>query len=142
MTRRCLILLAVGRLLFGIELGDPLALLLQVIATVTMSTGILTFLYGAISNERTADAMMSVVIIMMALFGGGMMPLEQMPSPLQAAGRFSPVFWAVDGIKRIFVQGAGVADLRVHLLVLFLLGIGTIVPGALLLRGRIAREGR
>ena len=136
-----LILLAVSRLGFGVDLGDPLALFLQTVATILMCTGIITFLYGAISGERAADAVMSVMIIVMALFGGSMVPSEQMPPALQAAGRFSPVFWAADGMKKIFLLDAGVSDIRIHLLVLFLLGVLTIIPGALLIRARIAKGG-
>ncbi len=107
-----------------------------------MCTGIMTFLYGAIGNERAADAVMSVVIIAMALFGGSMVPIEQMPPSLQAAGKFSPVFWAADGIKRIFLLDAGFSDIRIHLLILGLLGVCTIIPGALLIRARIVKGGR
>jgi len=136
-----IILLAVSRLGFGIDLGDPLALFFQTVATILMCTGIMTFLYGAISSERAADAVMSVVIIVMALFGGSMVPIEQMPPALQTAGRFSPVFWAADGMKRIFLLEAGLGDIRTHLLILFLLGATTIIPGALLIRARIAKGG-
>jgi ABC-2 type transport system permease protein len=137
-----LLLLAVSRLGFGVDLGDPLALFLQTVATIMMCTGIMTFLYGAISNERAADAVMSVVIIAMALFGGSMVPIEQMPPSLQAAGKFSPVFWAADGIKRIFLLDAGFSDIRIHLLILGLLGVCTIIPGALLIRARIVKGGK
>jgi len=137
----CLVLLAVSGLGFGVDLGDPLALFLHTVATIAMCTGIMTFLYGAISSERAADAVMSVVIIAMALFGGSMVPIEQMPQALQAAGRFSPVFWAADGMKQIFILDAGVSDISVHLVILFLLGVCTIIPGALLIRARLAKGG-
>ncbi len=137
----CLLLLAVSGLGFGVDLGDPLALVLQTVVTILMCTGIMTFLYGAISKERTADAVMSVVIIVMGLFGGSMVPIEQMPPALQAAGRFSPVYWAADGMKKIFLLDAGVSDISVNLVILLLLGVCTIIPGALLIRGRLAKGG-
>ncbi len=137
----CLMLLAVSGLGFGVDLGDPLALFLQTVATILMCTGIMTFLYGAISNERTADAVMSVVIIAMALFGGSMVPIEQMPPALQAAGRFSPVYWASDGMKKIFILDAGVSDISTHLVILVLLGVCTIIPGTLLIQRRLAKRG-
>jgi ABC-2 type transport system permease protein len=137
----CLILLAVSRFGFSVDLGDPLALLFHTVATILMCTGVITFLYGAISNERVADAVMSVVIIVMALFGGSMVPIEQMPPALQAVGRFSPVFWASDGMKRIFLMGAGVSDIGINILILVLLGVCTLIPGTLLIRGRIAKGG-
>ena len=137
----CLLLLAVSGLGFGVDLGDPLALFLQTVSTIMMCTGIMTFLYGAIKNERAADAVMSLVIIGMSLFGGSMVPIEQMPPSLQAAGRFSPVFWGADGMKNIFLFDAGVQDIRTHLLILSLIGILTIIPGSLLIRARISKGG-
>ncbi len=137
----CLLLLAVSGLGFGVDLGDPLALFLQTVTTIMMCTGIMTFLYGAIKNERAADAVMSLVIIGMSLFGGSMVPIEQMPPSLQAAGRFSPVFWAADGMKQIFLFDAGVYDIRTNLLILSLIGILTIIPGSLLIRARISKGG-
>ena len=134
-----LICLAVSGIGFGVDLGDPFALSLEAVAVIMMCTGVMTFLYGAISNERAADALMSVVIMVMALFGGSMVPVEQMPPSLQAAGRFSPVFWAADGMKQIFLHDAGVNDIRMHLLILFLIGVCTIIPGVLLIRARIAK---
>jgi ABC-2 type transport system permease protein len=137
----CIILLAVSRIGFSVGLGDPLALLLHTVGTILMCTGVMTLLYGAISSERAADAIMSVVIIVMALFGGSMVPFEQMPAMLQAAGRFSPVYWASDGFRKIFLLEASAADVALNLLVLYALGAATLIPGSLLIRGRIARGG-
>ncbi len=137
----CLILLLVSRIGFSVDLGDLPALLLHTVATILMCTGVMTFLYGAISSERAADAVMSVVIIAMALFGGSMVPYEQMPSALQAVGRFSPVFWAADGMKRIFLFDAGISDISVHLAILAALGVCSLIPGTLLIRSRIVKGG-
>jgi ABC-type multidrug transport system permease subunit len=137
----CVILLLVSGLGFRVDLGDPLALTVHTLAVILMCTGLMTFLYGAISNERAADAVMSVVIIVMALFGGSLVPIEQMPAALRAAGRFSPVYWASDGMKQIFLLGAGIPEISAHLLILSLLGVFTIVPGTLLIRGRALKGG-
>jgi ABC-2 type transport system permease protein len=137
----CVILLAVSRIGFSVKLGDPAALLLHTVGTILMCTGVMTLLYGAISSERAADAVMSVVIIIMALFGGSMVPFEQMPALLQSVGRFSPVYWASDGFKMIFLFDASTAGVALHLLVLYALGAATLIPGAFLIRSRISRGG-
>ena len=70
-----------------------------------------------------------------------MVPIEQMPGALQAAGRFSPVYWASDGMKQIFLLDAGIPEVALHVLILTALGLCTIIPGALLLRARMAKGG-
>ena len=106
-----------------------------------MCTGVISLCYGFIDNERAADAVMSILIILMALFGGSMVPLEQMGGGLQKVGRFSPVYWASDGFKKLFLSGAGFRELTVHLAVLYGLSLVTTIPGALLLGRRVRKGG-
>lgn len=133
----CILLIIIGRLGFGINLGKPLPLIVQFIGTILMCTGVISLLYGFIRSERAADAVLSVAIIVMALFGGSMVPYEQMGSTLQKFGRFSPVYWAVDGFKKVFVYEAGLSEILLHIIVLYSLGVVTIVLGALLLRRKV-----
>lgn len=137
----CAALLLVGRFGFGFSLGDPVALGLVFVSSVLMCAGVTAFFYGIIRTERAADAVMSIVIVAMCLLGGSMIPIEQMGGALRAAAPASPVFWAVDGFKRVFVAGAGVADVAVHAAVLLAVAAATTVPGALLLRRRMRRGG-
>ncbi|KPJ59513.1 MAG: hypothetical protein AMJ46_10880 [Latescibacteria bacterium DG_63] len=137
----CILLVIIARFGFGITLGNPLALVVHLVATIFMCTGVLTLLYGFIRSDRAADAALPVVILTMCLLGGSMVPYEQMGAALQEAGKFSPVFWAVDGLKRIFIEGAGLRDISLHLGILYGLAVLTVVPGTLLLRRRVKRGG-
>ena len=137
----CMMLLIIGRVGFGIDLGRPFPLIVHLMATIFMCTGIITLFYGFIRSERAADAILPVVIIVMALLGGSMIPYEQMNEAMQQVGRFSPVFWAVDGFKKIFIEGAGFREVSLHSVILYSLGILTVVPGAAMLRGRFRRGG-
>ncbi len=137
----CILLLVIGRFGFKIMIKDYLALALHLVASVFMCTGVITFFYGFIRSERAADAILSVAIVVMGLFGGSMVPLEQMSGTLQAAGRFSPVYWAIDGFKKILVFDAGLADIRLNLVVLLVIAVMTTATGAFMLRGRMQRGG-
>jgi len=130
------ILLVISKFAFRIDLGDPLALSVHLITSMLMVTGIMTFFFGIISNGRSADAIMSVVIIIMALFGGSMIPLEQMGGLIEEVGKFSPVYWANDGFRMIFLTGAGISDILLNQVILASLGILTIIPGAYFLGRR------
>ncbi|MBN2070000.1 MAG: ABC transporter permease [Candidatus Krumholzibacteriota bacterium] len=135
-----IILLLVSKFAFRIDLGDPLALALQLLVTMLMITGIMTFFFGMIKSARAADAIMSVLIIVMALFGGSMIPIEQMGALMGKIGRFSPVFWANDGFKMIFLTGAGTGDIALNLMIMASTGIATLLPGSYLF-GRRFRNG-
>lgn len=137
----CMLLLVIGRFGFGISLGKPIPLVVQFIGTILMCTGVISLLYGFIRSERAADAVLSVAIIVMALFGGSMVPIEQMGGALQKIGRFSPVYWAADGFKKIFVYDAGLREISLHIIILYGLGIVAIVLGAPLLRRKVRLGG-
>ncbi|UCF77842.1 MAG: ABC transporter permease [Candidatus Eiseniibacteriota bacterium] len=137
----CILLVLVGRFAFGISLGKPLPLVFHLVATVFMCTGVITLCYGFIRSDRAADAVLPVVILTMCLLGGSMIPYEQMGATLQDVGRFSPVFWAVDGLKMVFIERANLSDISLHLGILYGLGILTVVPGTALLRKRMRSGG-
>lgn len=137
----CVLLLGVSRLIFRIDLGDPAALSLHLIATMAMCTGLMTFCFGLIRRERAADAITSVLIIVLALLGGSMISVEAMGETLRGIARISPVFWANDGFRKIFLESATTGDLAWHLLILSGLGVVTIIPGAFLLGVSMRRGG-
>ncbi len=135
----CLLLLLIGKVGFRMDLGDPLVLGVHLIVTMFMITGIMTFSFGLIRSGRAADAIMSVVIIIMSLFGGSMVSIEQLGEPMKTIGRFSPVYWANDGFKKIFLAGAGFDDISMNIIILVGLGVITLIPGAILLGKRFGK---
>ena len=101
----------------------------------------MTFFYGFIRTERLADAVLSSVIIVICLLGGSMVPMEQMGETMLRIGRFSPVYWAVDGMKRIILEDAGFEAITGYLALLYGLSFVTIVAGVVMLRIQVRRGG-
>ncbi len=137
----CLLLLVVGKFAFRMDLGDPAALAAHTAATILMCTGLMTFLFGVIRRERAADAIAPVVIIVLSMLGGSMLSFDMFGETMQRIGKFSPVYWANDGFKKILLFGAGPAEISRNILVLVSVGIAALVPGAILL-GAGFRKGR
>jgi ABC-2 type transport system permease protein len=137
----CALLIAVGRLGFGIAWGSPLKLLVHVVGSILMCVGLMAFLYGFIRSERVADAMLPVVIIVLCVFGGAMFPYEVMSPAMQKAAVFSPAFWVIDGLKRIAIEKTGWGGIAPHLAIVYGLGAVTSVAGAAKLRGKLAGKG-
>ncbi len=134
-----LVLVIVGILAFGIDWGDPLTLTVQTLAICAMSTGIMTFFYGIIRSEKLADALLSVIIIVLALLGGSMIPYEQMGEGMRRAARYSPVFWAIDGLKKIIFFSGGLSDIWLNLVIMFSIAVPGMIIGAGVLKRRIRR---
>ncbi len=137
----CVLLIAVGRLGFGIAWGSPLKLAAHVAGSILMCVGIMAFLYGFIRSERAADAVLPVVIIVLCVFGGAMIPYETMSRAMQKAAVFSPAFWVIDGLKMISIEKAGWGGIAPHLAIVYGLGALTSVAGAAMLRGKLAGRG-
>jgi ABC-2 type transport system permease protein len=136
----CMVLLLIGKFAFSMDLGDTGALLLHIAATILMCTGLMTFLFGTIRHERAADAIAPVFIIVLSMLGGSMISYDAFSDTMQKVGKLSPVYWANDGFRRIFLYNAGPADVLKNAAVLTAVGIFTLIPGAAFLgrgfRGR------
>jgi ABC-2 type transport system permease protein len=137
----CALLIAIGRLGFGIAWGSPVKLLVHVVGSILMCVGIMAFLFGFIRSERVADAMLPVVIIVLCVFGGAMIPYESMGPEMQKAAAFSPAFWVIDGLKRISIEKTGWGGIALHLAIAYGLGALTSAAGAAKLRGKLAGKG-
>ncbi|MCK4538334.1 MAG: ABC transporter permease [Candidatus Krumholzibacteria bacterium] len=133
-------LLIIGRFVFGMDLGGPVVLAVHLSATIFMITGLMTFCFGLIKSERAAEAIVSVLIIVISLLGGGMIPISQMGEAFRVIARFSPVYWASDGFMKIFLNQAGLIDIVQNIVILTGIGLVTLLPGTWLL-GRNLRKG-
>jgi ABC-2 type transport system permease protein len=135
-----IVLLIIGRFAFGMDLGSPIVLAVHLSATIFMITGLMTFCFGLIKSERAAEAIVSVLIIVISLLGGSMIPISQMGGMLREIARFSPAYWASDGFMEIFLNQAGLADILQNIAILAGIGLVTLLPGTWLL-GRNLRKG-
>jgi ABC-2 type transport system permease protein len=131
------VLVTLGKFAFNISWGDPLTLTIQTVGICAMSTGIMTFFYGIIRSEKLADAMLSVLIIVLALLGGSMIPYEQMGQGMRQVAHYSPVFWAIDGLKKIIFFSGKLGDIWINLVIMFSIAVPGMMIGAGILRRRI-----
>jgi ABC-2 type transport system permease protein len=67
--------------------------------------------------------------MLMAMLGGGMLPLFMMPSWLQTLATASPVAWALTAIEGAVWRGFSLAELALPLIGLLLLGVGCLAIG-------------
>ena len=96
-----LLAMAVGTLVFGIDWGNPLLLLLLVAATCFWSAGFFGMLNAFFRNKNQAGAFASPIILVFAAFGGSMLPLEQIPQGMRWLARFTVNNWFITGCREI-----------------------------------------
>ncbi len=92
---------------------------LILIGTVLSTVSIISLFYSVFKTRGQASAIMPAVVILFALLGGGMIPLQSLPDFFKPMSQFSPIFWAVDGQQKIVVDNSGFAAVFPHLAVLF-----------------------
>ena len=117
------ILLTVGRLFFGLDLGASVGGLLVLLATYAIAVAGLSILLGAYARSREQASTLGWLLSMaLAALGGCWWPAEIMPEWLQNAALVLPTSWAMTGLHQLISYGNGLSAITLPSLVL--LGFG------------------
>jgi ABC-2 type transport system permease protein len=109
------LLFGVGALLFGLQLGkDPLAFFLLTVALVAAATAIGL----AAATTRLSGGLLAAPLIIAALLGGSMFPLDLMPPFLRTLSLAVPHSWALTGYQNLMVRGLGLQEVFPQIAVL------------------------
>ena len=111
---QAVIIVAVGVVVFGVEVTGPWAL--SVVFIILGSTAFLALGYVIASFAKTEDAangMTSVVQFPMMFLSGTFFPIDQMPDFLQGIARLIPLTYLADALRQVMVGGAPFAPLWV-----------------------------
>jgi ABC-2 type transport system permease protein len=95
---RCFLLCGVGLALltgisavtFSIHWGNPVVLAAVIGACSLSMCGVLSTIYAIATTREQGNVVSSVVLLVLAMIGGGMLPFENLPGFLQMIGRFTP----------------------------------------------------
>ncbi len=91
----CLLAMATGTLVFGIDWGNPLLLLLLVAVSCFWCAAFFGMLNAFFKNKNQAGAFSSPIILVFAAFGGSMLPLEQIPAGMRWLSSFTVNRWFI-----------------------------------------------
>lgn len=127
-------MLFIGMLGFGVRPGSMIALLIAVPAAAVAFAGIMMLLSVLGSNKSSASQLAWAAMLLIAVPGGGMLPLIAMPGWLAAIGRFSPMRWAILAIEGGLWRGFSIAQLMPSVGVLMAFAFGAFVLGVVLFR--------
>ena len=132
------IVLAVGRVAFGVDWGDPVAATALTVAFALVGAGA-GLLVGAVFDDpdRVSAAGPPIGVLLGAL-GGCMVPLEVFPAAMETVARATPHYWAMSAWQQLIFDGGGVGAIVGHLAVLLAVAAALLVLAAARLRHSIA----
>ncbi|MBI4234050.1 MAG: ABC transporter permease [Chloroflexi bacterium] len=105
----------------------------QIIITVgAVNMGIFVSTYAR--NEFQVVQFIPLVILPQIFLSGVLWPVEQMPRYLQWVSAFLPLTYAVQGLRKVMLEGRGLADVPLELGVLLAFAVAMSALGAATLR--------
>jgi ABC-2 type transport system permease protein len=103
---QAVILLTVGRVLFGVHLVGNVLALLPLVLVGGISFIALGMCIGGRANTTDATAALSNLIVLpMTFLGGVFFPLDSAPGPIRVIAHFLPLTYLVQGLQDVAVRG-------------------------------------
>jgi len=97
-------LILLGNFVYSISWGHPLLVAAIIICLNILLAGFIALLYSFVKTERQAGALSSSVIIVMALLGGSMMPVENFPPLIQKFSKLTVNYWGLEAFKMAILR--------------------------------------
>ncbi|QTD40208.1 ABC transporter permease [Sporosarcina sp. Te-1] len=111
------LLILLTSLLFGVQWGDPIGLLVLVTALLLCVVGLGIAIATTVKTSEQQSAVGMLLIISTSMLGGVYWPLDIVPEFMQKIANFVPQSWAIEGFKSL-VDGATAGDILTPILVL------------------------
>ncbi len=122
------ILVLLGKLV-GVRVPDPLKLAVVIAIVAYCFVGVMMLLSIFGKTERAVDSAAWAILLLLTMFGGGMVPIEFLPIWMQYIGSVSPVKWGVSAIEGAMWRQFSYRDLRTSLMLLFAAGTSCLAIG-------------
>lgn len=113
-----ILLLVIARVGFGVDLGDLPLLAVAVIVSGASGAGVMMLIGGVFRTEAAAEGAGRAVVLVLAMIGGGTIPLAFMPPFMQVVSSFSPFKWAIQATEGAVWRGFTAADMAQPLAIL------------------------
>ncbi len=130
------LMLVLGRLAFGIRLDRPFMLAAAIAATVACYVGLMMLLSVLGRTEQAVGSASWAILVVMAMIGGGMVPLIFLPQFVQTVGHVSPVKWSILALEGAIWRGFTPGEMLRPCLVLAGIGLTAFFSGAAILKRR------
>jgi ABC-2 type transport system permease protein len=129
------LLLALGAAFFGIRPASWALLAAAALAVAVCFVGIMMTVAVLGKTEQSAGGLGWAIMMPLAMFGGGMIPLFVMPSWMQTVSNVSPVKWGILALEGATWRGFSASEMALPLGVLLAVGLAGFALGVRLFRG-------
>ena len=126
-----IILIVVSSLLFGLHWGDPIGMIVLVLAAVFGATGWGMLITSLARTPGQVLSMGTAIMLTFGILGGTFIQSSVMPTWFQWLRKITPNAWGLDGFT-ILGAGGSLADLGKTLLGLAAMGVGLFVVSSVL----------
>ena len=132
----CALLMLIGILMFGVRIEWPLGLVLAILASAICFTGVMMLVSVIGRTEQAVGGAGWAIFLLMAMAGGGMVPLMFMPSWMLTFGAFSPIRWSITALEGAIWRGFTPAQMTQPLAILVGTGVLCFAAGVFVLYRR------
>jgi ABC-2 type transport system permease protein len=124
------LLLAVGVAFFHVRPASPGLVALALLSAAAAFVGIMMLLAALGRTEQAASGAGWAALLVMAMLGGGMVPLFVMPPWMLVASNASPAKWAILGFEGALWRGFSPAEMALPCAILWGVGAACFAAGA------------
>jgi len=105
------LMFSVGVIVFGMKLGNPLALVMVSLALAAAANGLGLLVAALGKTEGQVNGLSVLLAITLSALGGMMVPTFIMPGLMKSLSLFTPHAWALAGYHDIIVRGLNVKQI-------------------------------
>jgi len=116
-------LLILGKFVFGVSINQPFHMVLSLLAIGICFSGLMMMFSVVSKSEKAASGITWAVMMIMAMSGGGMIPLAFLPSWMSSVSQFSPIKWSILALEGPIWRQFSLPELFPSLLVLVTIGV-------------------
>lgn len=128
------LLILMGTAVFGVHIRQPVLMGLAVVSSSLGFVGVMMLMVGLMRTEGAASGMGRAVVLILAMIGGGTIPLAFMPPLLQKVSGISPFSWSTLAIEGAVWRGFTLAEMLWPCGVLAGIGLAGFVIGLAAMR--------
>ena len=130
-----LILIGGTSLLFQLQWGDTLGVLLLILSAAFAATGWGLLFASILKTPGQVAVTGSAVMLLFGILGGSFFDLSMLPDWISVINRITPNAWAIDGFYLLSVGGK-LGDITQNILALIIMGILLLVVSTILIKRR------
>jgi ABC-2 type transport system permease protein len=132
-----LVIWAVTAVGLGADWGDPVGVVLLIVASALAVAAIAGLVAGLARTEQAADSLATALAFVFALLGGSFIPPGDLPDTLQRLTVFTPTGWALRGFAELSAGGGDARSVLPAVLALLAWALGAGLVAARLLPRRL-----